>query len=135
VGTDPGLVREALAEAHRREWAAVLAATVRVTRDLDLAEECAQDAFVTALQAWERDGIPRSPGAWLTTAARRKALDAIRRASTLRSKLPLLVVPEASDDPGDGLGEGLGGDPAGVIADDRLRLVCTCCHPALAREA
>ena len=135
MGTDPGLVREALAEAHRREWAAVLAATVRVTRDLDLAEECAQDAFVTALEAWERDGIPRSPGAWLTTAARRKALDAIRRASTLRSKLPLLVVPEASDDPGDGLGEGLGGDPAGEIADDRLRLVFTCCHPALAREA
>ncbi|MGZ6804677.1 MAG: RNA polymerase sigma factor [Nocardioidaceae bacterium] len=123
------LVREALAEAHRREWAHVLTATVRLTRDLDLAEECSQEAFLTAVEAWERDGVPRNPGAWLTTTAKRKALDALRRASTLRTKLPLLVEPEMTDDgPGDR-------PDGGVIADDRLRLVFTCCHPALAREA
>ena len=120
-------VRAALAEAHRREWAAVLTATVRLTRDLDLAEECAQEAFLTAVEAWERDGVPRNPGAWLTTTAKRKALDALRRATTLRAKLPLLIEPDVSPE------EEPGG--AGVIADDRLRLVFTCCHPALAREA
>ena len=65
----------AVADAHRREWAAVLAATVRVTRDLDLAEEAVQDAYVQALTAWQ-DGAPRNPGAWLTTVARRNALNA-----------------------------------------------------------
>jgi RNA polymerase sigma-70 factor, ECF subfamily len=122
-------VRQAVADAHRREWAAVLAATVRVTRDLDLAEECVQDAYVAALDAWERGGIPARPGAWLTTAARHKALDALRRAETLRSKLHLLVEPAADVDPP--------GDPPGdpVVPDDRLRLVFLCCHPALALEA
>ena len=72
----------AVADAHRREWAAVLAATVRTTRDLDLAEECAQDAFVEALGAWARGGVPARPGAWLTVAARHNALDALRRAGT-----------------------------------------------------
>jgi RNA polymerase sigma-70 factor, ECF subfamily len=122
-------VREAVAEAHRREWAFVLAATVRVAADVGLAEECVQDAYVAALDAWARDGVPDRPGAWLTTAARRRALDAHRRDRTLRAKLPLLVErtevlpPEAA----------LADDD--VIPDDRLRLVFTCCHPALAREA
>jgi RNA polymerase sigma-70 factor, ECF subfamily len=122
-------VREAVAEAHRREWAFVLAATVRVAGDVDLAEECVQDAYVAALDAWARDGVPDRPGAWLTTAARRRALDAHRRDRTLRAKLPLLVErsevlpPEAT----------LADDD--VIPDDRLRLIFTCCHPALAREA
>jgi RNA polymerase sigma-70 factor (ECF subfamily) len=120
-------VRGAVADAHRREWAYVLAATARVAGDIDLAEECVQDAYVSALDAWTRDGVPSNPGAWLTVAARRKALDAHRRDRTLRAKLPLLVEPEG-DDPTDELGA----DP---IADDRLRLVFTCCHPALAREA
>jgi RNA polymerase sigma-70 factor, ECF subfamily len=119
-------VRAAVADAHRREWARVLAATVRVAGGLDLAEECAQDAFVAALEAWQRTGIPRNPGAWLTTAARNRALDAMRREKTLRTKLPLLVErgPVTDDS-----------DEETVIADDRLRLVFTCCHPALAREA
>jgi RNA polymerase sigma-70 factor (ECF subfamily) len=123
-------VQKAVADAHRREWAFVLAATARVAGDIDLAEECVQDAYVTALNAWMREGVPRSPGAWLTTAARRRALDAHRRDRTLRSKLPLLVEPDATDpreDPGAGADD--------VIPDDRLRLVFTCCHPALAREA
>ncbi|MEV0567905.1 DUF6596 domain-containing protein [Dactylosporangium sp. NPDC050588] len=91
--------------------------------DLDLAEECVQDAYVAAMDAWLRQGVPANPGAWLTVAAQRRALNAHKRAATLRSKLPLLVVP----DPGD--------DPPEEIPDDRLRLVFTCCHPALAREA
>ncbi|WP_027930386.1 RNA polymerase sigma factor [Amycolatopsis thermoflava] len=112
-------VRDAVAVAHRREWARVLAATVRVTRDLDLAEECVQDAYAAALDSWARDGVPDRPAAWLTTAARHNALDALRRAATLRAKLPLLVEP-APDRP---------------VADDPLRLVFLCCHPALSPEA
>ena len=72
-------VAAALAQAHRSEWAFVLSSTVRVARDLDLAEECAQEAYVSALEAWTRDGVPERPGAWLTTAARNKALDRLRR--------------------------------------------------------
>ncbi|TWF81469.1 RNA polymerase sigma-70 factor (ECF subfamily) [Pseudonocardia hierapolitana] len=113
------VVGRAVADAHRREWAAVLAATVRVTRDLDLAEECVQDAYAAALEAWRRDGVPSRPGAWLTTAARHNALDAVRQARTQQAKLHLLLEPPAL--------------PA--VADDRLRLVFLCCHPALAREA
>ncbi|HVX45424.1 MAG TPA: DUF6596 domain-containing protein [Mycobacteriales bacterium] len=118
-------------DAHRREWAAVLASTVRVTRDLDLAEECVQDAYADALDAWTRDGVPDRPGAWLTTAARHNALDALRRARTLQAKLPLLIEPE----------EVFRSEAdevefrAAPIRDDRLRLVFLCCHPALAMEA
>src|SRR5580692_4456864 len=123
-------VGAAIADAHRREWAFVLAATARVARDIDVAEECVQDAYVSALDAWSRQGVPRNPAAWLTTTARRKALDALRRDRTLRSKLPLLIEPEpgaAPEPPAAGQDD--------VIADDRLRLIFTCCHPALAREA
>ena len=123
----------AVADAHRREWAFVLAATARVAGDIDLAEECVQDAYVAALSAWSREGVPRNPAAWLTTAARRRAIDAHRRDRTLRSKLPLLIEPGPLLAPAT--------PPAGepepeddVIPDDRLRLVFTCCHPALARE-
>ena len=92
--TSPDDVAAAVADAHRREWGFVLAATARVARSIDLAEECVQDAYGAALDAWLRDGIPTSPGAWLTTAARRRALDVLRREQTLRRKLPLLVEPE-----------------------------------------
>ncbi|MEW1793444.1 MULTISPECIES: RNA polymerase sigma factor [Streptomyces] len=121
-------VRRAVEDAHRREWAAVLAATVRVTRDLDLAEECVQDAYAAALIEWARGGVPDRPGAWLTTAARHNALDALRRARTLRSKLHLLIEPEPDSEPESA--------PKPVPApDDRLRLVFLCCHPALAPAA
>jgi RNA polymerase sigma-70 factor (ECF subfamily) len=123
-------VRRAVADAHRREWAFVLAATARVAGDLDLAEECVQDAYLAALDAWTRQGVPNNPGAWLTTTARRRALDALRRAGTLRAKLPLLVEPDSAS-------SGQDADWADIeaIPDDRLRLIFTCCHPALALEA
>src|SRR5262245_1212806 len=125
---DRNAIRAAVADAHRREWAFVLAATARVTRDLDAAEECVQDAYVAALDAWERQGVPRNPGAWLTTAARHRALDTLRRDRTLRAKLPLLIEDQPEPDAGAEDGEPF-------VADDRLRLIFTCCHPALAREA
>jgi RNA polymerase sigma-70 factor (ECF subfamily) len=118
----PG-VAAAVAEAHRREWAFVLAATVRVTRDIDLAEECVQDAYAQALATWTDRGVPAKPGAWLTTVARRRALDLLRREVTLRRALPLLV----DDEPA--------GAAGGPFPDDRLRLIFTCCHPSLATEA
>jgi RNA polymerase sigma-70 factor (ECF subfamily) len=125
-------VSQVLADAHRREWGFVLAATVRVAGNLDLAEECVQDAFVAAMAAWTQRGIPENPAAWLTTAARRRALDLLRRDRTLRGKLPLLVGTERAagfgDDPDDA-------EETSVIPDDRLRLMFTCCHPALALEA
>jgi RNA polymerase sigma-70 factor (ECF subfamily) len=124
----------AVADAHRREWAFVLAATARVAGDIDLAEECVQDAYIAALDAWSRQGVPRNPGAWLTTTARRRAIDALRREATLRGKLPLLIEPDppvASSSPPPPADPG----EDDMIPDDRLRLVFTCCHPALAREA
>ncbi len=118
-------VAVAVAEAHRREWAFVLAATVRVTGDLDLAEECVQDAYARALVTWAERGVPASTGAWLTTVARRRALDLLRRDATLRRSLPMLVEEHAEPAP----------DDAPEIVDDRLRLIFTCCHPAIAVEA
>ena len=122
----PSEVAAALALVHREEWARVLAATARVTRDLDLAEECTQDAFERALERWPRDGIPRRPGAWLTTVAGNRARDVVRREVHGRRLLPMLVVEE--DDPT----RYAAPQP---VPDDRLRLVFTCCHPSLAPEA
>jgi RNA polymerase sigma factor (sigma-70 family) len=125
-----------IADTHRREWARVLAVTLRSARDIDLAEECVQEAYAAALESWGRDGIPRNPAAWLTTIARRRAIDAVRRDARLRSRLPLLVDPvEPADEVAmpDPSSEYL--DPADAIPDERLRLIFTCCHPALAQEA
>ena len=120
-------VAAAVADAHRREWAFVLAATVRVTRDLDLAEQCVQDAYAQALTTWAGDGVPAKVGAWLTTVARRRALDLLRREATLRRTLPLLLDDRIALGPDEML--------AHPVSDDRLRLIFTCCHPALAGEA
>ena len=92
--TDRAAAEAALVEAHHREWAFVVAATVRAVRDLDLAEDCVQEAYAAALPSWTENGVPDNPAAWLTTAAKRRGIDAIRRDRTLRSKLPLLVEPE-----------------------------------------
>jgi RNA polymerase sigma-70 factor (ECF subfamily) len=123
-------VKAAVDAAFREEWGRVVATLIRVTGDWDLAEECAQDAFATALQRWPRDGIPGRPGAWLTTAARNRAIDVLRRravgAAKLREVAALSVEPEPSP--------ALETDHSGV-PDDRLRLMFTCCHPALSLEA
>ncbi|MFC8190171.1 RNA polymerase sigma factor [Cellulomonas sp. NPDC057328] len=121
-------VARAVEDAHRREWAHVLTATVRVTRDLDAAEECTQDAFAQALVTWRASGVPARPGAWLTTVARNRALDRRRRDALFRRAMPELVMDETVAGPADAP------EPA-AVADDLLRLVFTCCHPALSREA
>ncbi|MDQ1513073.1 MAG: polymerase sigma-70 factor, subfamily [Microbacteriaceae bacterium] len=117
-------VAAAVATAHRREWAFVLASTVRVATDLGAAEEAVQDAYASALATWDDRGIPDNTGAWLTTAARRRALDLRRRAAVADRALPRLL-PSGQDDE----------DVPGVFPDDRLRLVFTCCSPALPEEA
>lgn len=134
--TDRAAVEAAIADAHRREWGVVLAATVRVARDLDLAEDCAQEAYAAALERWQSDGIPDNPAAWLTTTARRRAIDGIRREATRRAKLPLLIEREESDDMDlQLLLDPEPEEPAGVVPDERLRLIFLCCHPALAQDA
>jgi RNA polymerase sigma-70 factor (ECF subfamily) len=119
-----------VADAFRAEWGRVVATLIRVTGDWDLAEECAQDAFTTALERWPRDGIPRVPGAWLTTTARNRAIDRIRRAQTGAAKQEEAAMRASTYDGGDDRD----GDDSGV-EDDRLRLIFTCCHPALPLDA
>ena len=135
--TDVAAVEAAIADAHRSDWAGMLAATVRVARDLDLAEECVQEAYASAMKTWVSAGIPDNPAAWLTTTAKRRSIDAIRRDRAFRSRLPLLVEPEEALDEVtmDELTDGDAGDPGEVLPDERLRLIFTCCHPALAQEA
>jgi len=124
-------VEAAVAAAFREEWGQVVATLIRVTGDWDLAEECAQDAFAQALDRWRRDGIPRRPGAWLTTTARNRALDVLRREAVGAAKLREVAVLGRDEGPYD---PEYDGDDSGV-EDDRLRLVFTCCHPALPIEA
>ena len=124
-------VEEAVAAAFREEWGQVVATLIRMTGDWDLAEECAQDAFAQALDRWRRDGIPRRPGAWLTTTARNRALDVLRREAVGAAKLREVAVLGRDEGPYD---PEYDGEDSGV-EDDRLRLVFTCCHPALPIEA
>lgn len=126
-------IAAAVERAHRREWAFVLAATVRLVRDFDLAEECVQDAYAKALSEWALHGIPTRPAAWLTTVAKRRGLDLLRRDATLRRTLPKLVTEETDTDTADLALAAL--DEEAAIPDDRLRLISTCCHPALSRDA
>jgi RNA polymerase sigma factor (sigma-70 family) len=128
-------VETVVADAHRGGWAVVLAATVRVARDLDLAEDCVQEAYAAALRTWSRDGIPTNPIGWLTTTARRRAIDVARREQVFRSKLPLLL---ESEEPGELVAGSLDRGPWAPeesIPDERLRLIFLCCHPALSQEA
>jgi len=118
----------AVAEAFRQEWGRIVAALIGMTGDWDLAEECAQDAFALALKTWPRDGVPRRPGAWLTTVARNRALDRLRRGATETARLREAATLSIPRDPD------LDDDDSG-IGDDRLRLIFTCCHPALPLEA
>jgi RNA polymerase sigma factor (sigma-70 family) len=131
----PNEVERAIEEAHRRDWAVVLAAAACTTRDLDVAEECVQEAYAAAVVAWARDGVPNNPGAWLTTTAKRRAVDVIRREVSFRSKLPLLVEPEENAGDEDVRGELINTESEDIVKDERLRLIFMCCHPALSREA
>ncbi|MBI1378285.1 MAG: sigma-70 family RNA polymerase sigma factor [Frankiales bacterium] len=124
----PDAVVAAVERAHRTEWGLVLATVARLLDgDLATAEECTQEAFEAALRTWGERGLPARPGAWLTTTARRRALDRVRREAALRARYPDLARQEAADDPA--------AQEDDVDLDDRLRLVFTCCHPALAPEA
>jgi RNA polymerase sigma-70 factor, ECF subfamily len=125
-------VAASVARAFREEWATVLATLIRHVGDFQLAEDAVQDAFATAVTAWRRDGVPASPGAWLTVAARRRAIDRLRRDRSIADRagrLGELVRLDAQEEEGPMVGD----DTA--LTDDRLRLIFTCCHPALDMSA
>jgi len=124
---DSAAVKAAVDAAFRDEWGRVVATLIRTTGDWDLAEECAQDAFTLALRRWPRDGIPGRPGAWLTTAARNRAIDVLRRRAVGAAKLREVAAMSYEPEPA-------AADESSV-PDDRLRLMFTCCHPALPLEA
>ena len=124
-------VQSAVSAAFSAERGRVVASLIAFTGDWDLAEECAQEAFARALQTWERDGVPARPGAWLTTAARNRAVDVLRRRANESAKLRDAALLQPSTPPG---ANGSEADDSG-IGDDRLRLIFTCCHPALPLEA
>jgi len=123
-------VSRAVEAVYADEWGRIVATLIRLTGDWDLAEECAQEAFAQALQVWRRDGVPSRPGAWLTTTARNRALDRLRRRATESAKLRevarMAQIEPPPLEPGDG-------EPA--IPDERLELMFTCCHPALSTDA
>ena len=135
----PPAVDSAVSAAFRAEWGRIVATLIGLTGDWDLAEECAQEAFAEALRTWPRDGVPRRPGAWLTTTARHRATDRLRRevvgAAKLREAAALLADREEDPMLSDVDGAGDAGAAASGIVDDRLRLMFTCCHPALAFES
>jgi RNA polymerase sigma-70 factor, ECF subfamily len=119
--TAPDTVRAAVEAAYRDEWGQVVATLIGLTGDWDLAEDCAQESFAAALATWPRDGVPSRPGAWLTTTARHRATDRLRRDTAGAAKMrQLAVLARAAEEPA-----------AEEIPDDRLRLIFTCCHPAL----
>ncbi|HEX2129783.1 MAG TPA: DUF6596 domain-containing protein, partial [Solirubrobacterales bacterium] len=122
--------REEIDRLFRHESGRAVASLIRRMGDFDLAEEAVQDAFAVALERWPREGLPDNPGAWITTVAANRALDRLRRESTLREKKALLELEAMRAEP-----EPAPGDRLGEFPDDRLRLIFTCCHPALAPEA
>jgi RNA polymerase sigma-70 factor (ECF subfamily) len=118
-------VREVITQVHHEEWARVVAALTRRFADLDIAEDATAEAFATAVERWPADGIPPNPGRWLTTTANRKAIDRLRRENKREDKQKAARM-LYDDDPL---------EPLGAVEDERLRLIFTCCHPALAMPA
>jgi len=118
-------VEQAITRAHHEEWARVVADLARRFGDLDVAEEATAEAFVAAAERWPREGVPPNPGGWLATTATRKAIDWLRRESQRDAKHQAARIVYDDTPP----------EPTGPVEDDRLRLVFTCCHPALAMEA
>ena len=121
----PPDVRDDLTRTHHEEWARLVASLTRRFGDLGLAEDAAAEAFATAVERWAADGVPPNPGAWLTTTANRKAIDRIRRENKRDHKHREAAMVHDDHE----------AEPLGVLDDDRLRLLFTCCHPALAMEA
>jgi RNA polymerase sigma-70 factor (ECF subfamily) len=118
----------------REEQGRAVATLIRVTGDFDLAEEAVQDAFISALETWPSRGVPDNPGAWITTTARNRAIDRLRRRKRLVEKTEVLAREAAMETELEAIEPGPSED-AMHIADDRLRLIFTCCHPALAMDA
>jgi RNA polymerase sigma-70 factor, ECF subfamily len=119
-------VRRTVDRVYREEWGRIVASLIRLTGDWDVAEECTQDAFVRALEVWQGSHLPSNPTAWITTTARNRALDRLRRDVRLASKLKdFFVLSGLNDQP----------PQRGPIVDDRLRLIFSCCHPALTFDA
>lgn len=123
-------VAEAITRVHREEWARVVAGLARRFGDLDLAEEMAAEAFAVAVERWPTDGAPANPGAWITTTAQRRAIDRLRREARRddKQRAAQMIYHPTPAEPPDAVEES-------AIEDDRLRLIFTCCHPALAMEA
>jgi RNA polymerase sigma-70 factor (ECF subfamily) len=114
---------------YREEFGRILATLIRVLGDFDLAEDAAQEAFASAIEQWRRDGLPDNPRAWIIGVARNKAIDRIRKQGRFNDRREELIrMAESGDD-------GAEPDPAGALPDERLRLIFTCCHPALADDA
>lgn len=126
--TERGVVDASLERVLREERSRLIASLVRILGDWDLAEELVQEAAVAALEHWPTDGLPRNPGAWLMTTARRRAIDRLRRDARFRDRLAQLG--EEADEMDRPIATG-----GPLATDDRLRLIFTCCHPALSREA
>jgi RNA polymerase sigma-70 factor (ECF subfamily) len=120
-------VSDAVEQAYREHWSRLLALLVTRLRRFDVAEDCLQEAFLAAARTWPEQGVPDRPAAWLMTAAQRRALDVLRRETHDRERLPLLVT--------DAIAPGPDVDEVGAIADERLRLLFACCHPALPADA
>jgi len=124
----PGDAAKAVETVYRADWGRIVATLIRLIGDFDLAEECAQEAFAAAVNQWKASGVPDAPRAWIIQTARHKAIDRIRRQGRYAEKLALYtksgMAPEAVEPDYD----------TGEIPDDRLRLIFTCCHPALAPE-
>jgi RNA polymerase sigma-70 factor (ECF subfamily) len=130
-GEDAG---ETIERLFRRERSPILAGLIRLTGDFSLAEDALQEAFATAVQRWPSDGIPPNPGAWITLTARRRAIDVVRRARTFRRRGEVLARLEAADGGGFTAPVEPDGEDTGP-GDDQLRLIFTCCHPALSLES
>jgi RNA polymerase sigma-70 factor (ECF subfamily) len=129
IETEPGLDEAAIGRIFREEYGRSVAALTRAFADIDTAEDAVQEAFTVALGRWPVDGLPPNPGGWITTTARKRAIDRLRRESRGRELLSQAAILSAQD------GEAGTGQVVGPVDDDRLRLIFTCCHPALSTQA
>src|SRR5262249_46820830 len=129
--TNAAAARDAVERLFREESGRAVATLIRVLGDFDLAEEAVQEAFIRAIETWPAQGVPANPGAWITTTARNRAIDRIRRRRRLAEKTEELRRETELEGSSGSVGE----EPATDGIDDRLRLIFTCCHPALAPEA